>query len=182
MTMTMEKENKTAELEVAAKLTGIEVQTREICDKWILLTYDLPHNNVGDKARREFLLNARKLGACQHTESVYLLPYNGASVNAALELAKAGKLFVWTSESTDPTQAKAVTRNYDAELKEMLKELSSRVDRMIELRADNKLGIRNKMVEKTDEMMANLGEAVHNRGAIDLLIIYGAIQARYRYA
>lgn len=179
--MAMEKENKTAELEVTAALSGVEIKTREICDKWILLTYDLPHTEEGDKARREFLLNARRLGACQHTESVYLLPYTAAAGEACLELAKAGKLFVWTSESTNPIQAKEVTRNYDAELREMLKKLSKRVDRMIELKKGNKFGILNKMREKTDEMMSALGDAVRRRESLDLAIIYQAIVARYQY-
>ncbi len=182
MNATLDKENKTAELEVTAKLADVEIHTREICDKWILLTYDLPHNESGDKARREFLLNARKLGACQHTESVYLLPYTAAAGEAALELAKAGKLYVWTSESTNPSQAQEVTRNYDAELKEMLKKLSRRVDRMLELRKQNKLGVLNKMRGKTDTMMNDLADAVRRRNSADLTIMFQAIEIRYQYA
>ncbi len=175
------RENKTAELEVTAKLVGVDVAIREICDKWILLTYDLPHNEQGDKARREFLRDARKLGACQHTESVYLIPYSAEAGNAVLELTKAGKVFVWTSESTNPDQAKEITRNYDLELKEMVKKLSGRVDRMIELRKANKLKTINRMREKTEEMMSDIGEAVRRRGSIDLSIIFEAIRNRYQY-
>lgn len=181
MTMTMEHESKTAELEITAKLSGVEVHTREICDKWILLTYDMPHTPAGDKARREFLLAARKLGACQHTESVYLLPYSAAAGDAVLELTKAGKVVVWTSENTNPAQAAEVTRNYDVELKDMLKKLSKRVDRMIELRKAEKYGLLNKMREKTDAMMNDMGDAVRRRESIDLDIIFSAIQARYEY-
>ncbi len=181
MVMAMEKENKTAELEVTAALSGVEVKTREICDKWILLTYDMPHNEAGDKARREFLMNARALGAHQHTESVYLLPYSTEAGEAILNLTKAGKVFVWTSESTSQTQAAEVTRNYDAELRESLKKLSKRVDRMIELKKDNKFGILNKMREKTDQIIDSMGDAVRRRESLDLSIIYQAIVARYQY-
>ena len=175
------KEKKLVELETTAMLTNTNVQVREICHKWLLLTYDLPHNEAGDKARREFLVNARRLGACQHTESVYLMPYTPAAQEAVLELAKAGKLYVWTSESTDPVQAKEVTRNYDHDLKEMLKKLSTRVDRMIELRKSNKIGVLNKMREKTNAMLNSLGEAVQRRGSIDLLIFFQALLTRYQY-
>ncbi len=181
MVMTLEKENKTAELEVTAALSGVEVKTREICDKWILLTYDMPHTEEGDKARREFLLNARALGAHQHTESVYLLPYSAEAGEAILNLTKAGKVFVWTSESTSRAQAAEVTRNYDVELKESLKKLSDRVDRMIELKKNAKFGILNKMREKTDEMMSSMGDAVRRRESLDLSIIYAAIADRYQY-
>ncbi len=177
----MEKENKTAELEVTAALSGIDIKTREICDRWILLTYDLPHNEEGDKARREFLLNARRLGACQHTESVYLLPYTAAAMDACLNLAKAGKLFVWTSENSSPMQAQEVTRSYDMELKEMLKKLSKRVDRMIELKKEEKFGILNKMRDKTEAMIVSMGDAVRRRESMDLSIIYQAIVDRYQY-
>jgi hypothetical protein len=181
MTMTR-KENKLVELETSAVLSGIELHHKEIVTKFILLTYDLPHNEVGDKARREFLLQARALGACQHTESVYLLPYSAAAGEACLELAKAGKLFVWTSESTNPAQAQTVTRNYDEELKEMLMKLSKRVDRMLELQKDRKFGILEKMREKTNDMMNSMGEAVRRRESLDLLILFQAILTRYQYA
>ncbi len=169
------------ELEVTAKLEGVQVNTREICDKWILLTYDLPHSEEGNRARREFLANARRLGACQHTESVYLLPYNGATIEACLELAKAGKLFVWTSESTDPVQAKQVTKQYDQELTKMLKSLGKRVDRMIVLKNEGKYGRLNQMRKKTDEMMAAMQDAVTRRESLDLAVIFWSINARYQY-
>jgi hypothetical protein len=180
--MTIEKENQLVELETTAILSGVELHHKEIVNKFILLTYDLPHTEAGDKARREFLLAARRLGACQHTESVYLLPYTAAAGEAAMELAKVGKLVVWTSEPTDPVKAMEVTQNYDRELKDMLNKLSGRVDRMIQLRKDNKLGILNKMREKTDDLIVSLGDAVQRRESIDLTIIYQAIVVRYQYA
>ena len=126
--MTMEKENKLVELETAAVLSGVELHHKEIMTKFLLLTYDMPHTEAGDKARREFLLNARALGAHQHTESVYLLPYSAEAGEAILNLTKAGKVFVWTSETANPAQAAEVTRNYDVELKDSLKKLSGRVE------------------------------------------------------
>ena len=171
-----------AELETTAVLSGRQVDAKTICEKWILVTYDLPHTEAGDKARREFLEQLKKLGGCQHTESVYLLPYTAAAGEACLELAKIGKLVVWSASPTDLKMAEEITRNYDVELKKMLAELSRRVDRMIELRLEDKLGIRNKMVDKTDEMIRFLGEAVLRREALDLAIIYQAIVKRYEYA
>ncbi|MDD5229756.1 MAG: hypothetical protein PHC43_00345 [Candidatus Marinimicrobia bacterium] len=176
-----QKERKLVELETAAVLSGVKVNTKEICDKWILLTYDMPHTEAGDKARYNFLKMARKLGACQHTESVYLLPYSAAAGEACLELSKAGKLFIWTSESTNAAMAEAVTKAYDEDLGILLKKLSRRVDRMIELRIENNFGILNRMRERTEEMIKDMGEAVQRRGSLQLEIIYTAIVKRYEY-
>jgi hypothetical protein len=174
------KENKTAELEITARLADVEIHTKEICDKWLLFTFDLPSTPEGNKARAKFLKDARRLGACQHTESVYLIPFTAAAEMAALELAKAGKLFVWTSESTDRTQAQTVTRNYDQELSGMLKKLGGRVDRMVELLKANKIKTLNRMREKTEEMLSDMGDAVRRRESLDLMITYEAIRRRYQ--
>jgi len=170
---------KTAELEVTARLMGVPVNTREICDKWLLLTYDMPHTEAGDKARREFLVQARALGAMQHTESVYLIPFSPAAELAAIELSKAGKVIIWTSQTTSPEAAKEVTKTYDDELKGFLKKLSERVHRMLELKKDAKYGIFNKMVEKTDAMMADMRDAVERRGNPDLDLYFRLIKATY---
>lgn len=177
--METEKVRKTAELEITAMLSGETVATREICDKWILLTYDMPHTVAGDKARRNFLIQARKLGACQHTESVYLMPYSAAAGEVCLELAKAGKLFVWTSESTNPDQAREITTKYDKDLRVMLTGLSERIDRMIELRREQKFGRLDKMRKKTEALLSSLGDAVRRRESADLSIIFQAIVLRY---
>ena len=170
---------KTAELEVTARLMGVPVNTREICDKWLLLTYDMPHTEAGDKARREFLSQARALGAMQHTESVYLMPLTPAGELAAIELSKSGKVVIWTSQTTDPQKAKEVTQGYDEELKGFLKKLSERVHRMLELKKEAKYGIFNKMVKKTDEMMADMRAAVDRRGNPDLDLYFRLIKATY---
>ncbi len=54
----VEKESKFSSLEVMARLTDSKIDAREICEKWLLITYDIPKTDEGDKARREFLNNA----------------------------------------------------------------------------------------------------------------------------
>ena len=188
MTMVDEKieekkieESKTAELEVTAKLMGVAVNTREICDKWLLCTFDLPATPEGNKARFEFVKEARSLGAMQHTESVYLIPFSPAAELACIELSKAGKVFIWTSQTTDPNKAKEVTVSYDEELKGFLKTLSERVNKMLQHKLDAKYGLFDKMVEKTNAMMADMQAAVEHRGSEELTMYFNAIKATYEY-
>ena len=72
-------QNPFASIEVLARLTGTQIRCREICDRWLLITYDLPHNKKGDRARREFLDTAKIIGATHHTDSVYLMPWTPAA-------------------------------------------------------------------------------------------------------
>lgn len=41
----------TDSLEVMARLMDVDIETREICDKWFLITYDIPHTKEGDRAK-----------------------------------------------------------------------------------------------------------------------------------
>jgi len=182
MTMTMERENQTVELETTAKLAGVELQTKAICDKWLLLCYDMPHSEAGDKARAEFLVEAKKIGACKNTESVYLIPYSAAAGEAILKLAVVGTVRVFTSQSLEPIQDIELTHNYDQEIKDRLKELSHRVDRSLEMVKEGKHKALANYRVITDEQMASLGEAIRRRESLDLTIIYEAIKARYVYA
>ncbi len=75
----MAKASPFTEIEMLARLSDTKIKCRDIVDRWLLLTYDIPHNEKGDKARREFLNAATLVGATQHTESVYLLPWTPAA-------------------------------------------------------------------------------------------------------
>ncbi len=92
--MTEPREVDFASLEVLARMTDTHIEAREICDRWLLLTYDIPKNTAGNKARHEFLKKARELGATRHTDSTYLMPWTPDAEMLALEVARTGKACV----------------------------------------------------------------------------------------
>lgn len=166
-------------LEVMSRLLGAEIETRDIVDRWLLLTYDIPHNEEGDKARREFLNEAKLMGATQHTESVYLLPWTPEAELAALRIARVGQAIVWTSSVTDKTMAKEITRKYDAGIKPILDEIANRIDRMVEHREAKHYKRLAKMFEKTEKMLNAIERAILRRGSKELLIYLGTLRARF---
>jgi len=93
----------TSTLEIMARMTDTPINIREVVDKFLMITYDLPHTEEGDRARREFLAVAHSIGAAKHTESVYLLPWTPEAEVLALELSrvKDGEVFIWTTQPTD---------------------------------------------------------------------------------
>lgn len=166
---------------VMARLTDTPLpDVREICDKWILLTYDLPHNENGDRARREFLVNARMIGATRNTDSVYLMPWTKQAEMLALQLARVGEVCVWTSETTDENKAAEITRSYDTGLKPQLKEISERVDKIAYHLDNNHQKRANKMIEKTEKLLNAIEQAIIRRGSAELYLMLMVIKKRFR--
>lgn len=166
-------------LEVLARMTDSKVKVREVVDKWLLLTYDLPKSEEGNAARQQFLLAAAAIGAKQHTESVYLMPWSPEAERVALALAriKGGEVIVWTQ--AEPLNHKEdITKGYDAALKPLLKEISERLDRMGEYRRRHfKRFVR--MLPKTDRLLANAEAAISRRGSEILLMWLELLKQRY---
>lgn len=181
MVMTAEKDSGVdfSSIEVMARLADVEIDAREICEKWLLITYDIPHTENGDKARREFLLNARMIGATRHTDSVYLMPWTPAAEAIALELAKFGEVCVWTSQTTDEKKAQEITKNYDAGLQPQLDVISERLDKINENINLERLGRAAKMAEKTEEMLKNMEQAILRRGSAQLYIFLTILKQRF---
>jgi len=176
----MEKKADFTSLEVLARLTGTPMpETRELVDRWLLLTYDLPHNQKGDKARREFLVNARMIGATRHTDSVYLMPWTKTAEVLALQLARAGgDLCVWTSQTTEEDKAREITRNYDQGIEPVLDEISGRVDRIEEHMNHRRFKRAQKMMDKTERMLTGIEQALIRRGSAELFIYLTLIKRR----
>jgi len=168
-------------LETLARMTDTDIQTTELVDKWLLLTYDIPHTEEGDKARREFLAEARAIGATKHTESVYLLPWTKDAELLALSLAKKGEVCVWTSAVTDERKKKELTRDYDIDLENQLDELTGRVDRIGEHLEARRYKRAEKMQEKTDRLLKNLEQAIIRRGSAQLYLMLRLLQRRYGF-
>ena len=169
-------------LEVMARMTDTVIEARELVDKWLLITYDIPHTENGDRARREFLNSARLIGASRHTDSVYLMPWTKHAEILALQLARAGEVCVWTSQTTDEAKATEITRNYDKGLQPQLDEISSRVDRITENINKNRMKRALKMVDKTERMIDNMEQAIIRRGSAQLYVLLSLIKERFQVA
>jgi len=166
-------------LEVMAGLTDTPIEARELVDKWLLITYDLPHSEAGDKARREFLLKAQAIGATRHTDSVYLLPWTPLAETLALQLARVGEVVVWTSTTTDEGKAQAVTRTYDRGLEPLLDEIAGRLDRINEHMEARRYKRANKMIPKTERMLNQVGSAIERRGSGPLHAYWQLLRKRF---
>jgi hypothetical protein len=151
-------------LEVLARMTDSKIQIRDVVQDWILLTYDIPHNDAGDEARAKFLKAALAIGAVRHTDSVYLMPASPEATKLALELAKTegGEVIVW--DNARPLN-KNVTEGYDQALRPMIKEVSERLDRMSVYRYTNYQKRLLQMLPKTERLLQNVEAAVARRGS-----------------
>lgn len=168
-------------MEVLARLTNTEINVRDVCEHWLLLTYDLPCNKAGDKARRKFLAEAMAIGATRHTDSVYLMPWTNSAEALAFQLARVtgGNVVVWTSTTTDPQQAKDVTRNYDEAIRPVLDDISERIDRAVEYQNKGWFKRANKMMPKTEKKLAQMEQAIMRRGSASLYVLLQVLQARF---
>ncbi|MFH1485552.1 MAG: hypothetical protein ABIH46_05730 [Chloroflexota bacterium] len=155
-------------LEAASIIMEVPVEIKEIISDWILLTYDLPTNEAGNKARYEFLKEAPRAGFAQHTESVYLAPWTEDASFAILKLAEVGKLFVWYTTVSDPEKARELTRHYDQEVLSWLDDLDARLERIWGHIDNRRFKLAGRMIERTLRMMKELGEVIERRGSARL--------------
>ena len=166
-------------MEVLAKMSDIAIGVREMCNEWLLITYDIPHTPDGDIARRNFLAHAHAIGATRHTDSVYLMPFTPESEALALRLATAGKVVVWTSKTTNPELAKEVTRNYDENLSPLFEAIEERIDKILDHLMNQRKKRAAKMLDKTGEMLDNLDGTVARRGSAVLMVRLNILRQRY---
>jgi len=166
-------------LEVMARLMDVQIETKEIVDKFLLITYDIPHTEEGDKARREFLANAKLIGATAHTESVYLMPWTPEAEVLALNLSKEGKVFLWTSQPTDTELAADITKTYDDSLRPQLDEIGVRLDKITEHRNEDRNGRAEQMLEKTAKMIDGMEQAILRRGSAQLYVLITLLKRRF---
>jgi hypothetical protein len=153
---------------ILAKFAGIEFKARELVDEWILVTYDLPATDEGNKARQDFLRLAPRIGAIMHTKSVYLMPNTNECQTATVDLAKIGNVFIWTSKPNSEASKKEVTDLYDAKIKAEIKKLEDRTKQIRKNMADKKNGMANRMIEKTIDIFNNSVFSAVQRGNADI--------------
>lgn len=167
-------------IQVMARLADIPIEATEIVGQWLLLTYDIPKSETGDKARREFLKKAYAIGATQHTASVYYMPWTPEAENLAFDVATVGKACVWTSRPTDDEQAVILTKRYDVGLEELLDKIVERIDKLeYHWKAEHYKRC-EQMAEKTRAKLNGLLDAVQRRGSKDLQIYANIIDRRLR--
>lgn len=162
----MAEEEKFASLKLMAALSGVEAKVKEYIEDWVLLTYDLPHNEAGDKVRAKFLDDVRSLGGIQHSESCYLFPASPVAELAVISVAEAGKAYIWFSSVEDEEKARKLTQEYDKKVKDdFLKELKERITKMKKHAEEGKDGIVEKMRKKTDRMLKDAAGIAARRGS-----------------
>lgn len=159
-------------LKTMAALSGVDMQVKEICDRWILITYDLPHTEEGDKARVKFLKEASLIGAMMHTESVYLMPWTPESELMALELAEIGNAYLWLSSAKGVDESseinKDLTSSYDVRVADLLVKVHKRIVQMQEHVSAGNISAAERMREKTDRLLNATASIVARRGSVEL--------------
>jgi vancomycin resistance protein YoaR len=168
-------------LEVLARMKDSKLQVRDVVTDWLLLTYDIPHNEAGDKARQQFLIDASAIGATRHTDSVYLMPDSPEAKVLALKLAdtKGGEVIVWCNAQPLNHQAE-VSAAYDNALRQMVREISGRLDKMQQYANLNHQKRVIQMVPKTQRLLVNAEAAILRRGSELLALRIELLKERFR--
>lgn len=166
--VTQIEDERLASLKAMEAFSGVEIQLREFVDDWILLTFDLPANQKGNKARYEFLKKAQQIGAMEHTESVYLMPWTVESESIAIDIASVGDAYLWYSKAKDNTMAVAMTEKYDRDIAKLIDELGDRLVRIGKHWQDGKESLARRMMKKTWDRVTDLQGAIVRRGSIRL--------------
>lgn len=167
-------------LETMARMTDSKIKVQDVVDKWLLLTYDLPHSEEGDKARALFLARAAAIGATRHTDSVYLLPWSPEAEALALSISKVegGQVIAWAK--AEPLMNKEeITQNYDNGLKPLLKEISVRLDKMDAYSFNNSQKRVIQMTPKTERLLDNAEAAIIRRGNDVLFMWLEILKTRF---
>ena len=165
--MSPEANNRKEELELFGLLNDTEFKLKDIHSDWVLLTYDIPNTKEGSEVRRTFLNNARWLGAVQHTESVYMMPWTRGANNMIVKLQAVGEIFIFYT-SVNPIQALDLTNKYDKQLQESIKSLEPRLDKMSSHSEEGHYGQVKRMSKITWERVNDLIMAAANRGSESL--------------
>ena len=164
--MTTQSSDPRKDLEASAKLFEIPVDVKDIPAKWVLITYDCPKSEAGDKARGEFLASAKRIGAIMHTESVYLAPWTDRFNSAALDLSAIpeAKVYIWTAE-TDAETMRELARHYDMMVGKWMDEIDERLESIRGHVFENHNKLASRMIGRTADMCQEMEAIIKNRGS-----------------
>jgi len=171
-------EDRLASLKAMSAFANVDVQVRELVDKWILLTYDLPVTKEGNDARYKFLASARRVGAIKHTNSVYLMPWTPQAELAALEVAAIGDAFLWISEVKEDRVAK-LTRDYDRKSRVIFDKVEERLTRIENHITVGHIKRAANMLHRTGPMVESLIKIASQRGNLDLYERAGKLKQKF---
>lgn len=159
-----------ASLKLMAAFSGVEAQVREYLTDWILITYDLPTTEEGNKARTKFLDTVWNIGGVMHSKSCYLLPSTPQAELAAVELAEITKTaYIWFSSVEDETKAIELTSDYDRAIRgDILKEIRERIAKTKQHADNGNERFVNRMHKKTAKMIADAAGIAARRGSESL--------------
>jgi len=133
------------------KLQNVQINARELVDEWLLLTYDIPVSEEGNKARFKFLKLAPTIGAVMHSRSVYLMPNTHQAQLAGVELSKTvgGEVYMWSSKVVGGMTNEDVTKFYDSKINQQIDHIVERMEKEAKLIEDKKEGMADRMHRKT---------------------------------
>ena len=158
---------KAQELQAQKFMLDSALNIKEVVEDFILITFDIPVTDEGNKARAEFYHNARRIGAVMHTESVYYMPWTQAANVTALNLAEAGKVFVWFTK-TSGNIARELTMRYDIILRKWIDEIDERLDKILSHIREGKVKLARNMLERTVTTLVEMDEIVKRRNSATL--------------
>ena len=156
----------------------MDLQVKELVDRWILLTYDLPVTKEGNDARYKFLNAAHRIGAIKHTNSVYLMPWTPEAELAALEVASMGDAFLWISTVKDTAE---LTRDYDKKSEKIFDEVYNRIDNIEQHMLQNHTKRAISMIDRTKPMIESLIKIAVHRGSMELYEKAAELNEKYKY-
>ena len=176
--------NRTA-LEYLCDVLRIPVQIKTLHTDWALLTYDIPNTEEGNRVRSKFLRKSKMMGAVQHNESVYMMPHTDLTNALVMEMASIDDSRIVVFYTTvGESHAVTLSDKYYTTLQKYMRELEKRVNKMEKYMNEDKMGLVEKMTQKTweyingltisvaaygDEVLANqiLGYVARVRSCID---------------
>lgn len=155
------------ELKLHAALMDVDVQTRELFSNVILITYDIPNTKDGAKARSTFLRDARRLGAAQHSESVYFMPWTFQTNLLITELSatKGGKVYTWHSQVEDERQIATLAIQYDTMIDSAIDALNERIAKIRTHLDKERFRVASKMIDRSLSALSDLELIVNNRNS-----------------
>lgn len=164
----MVQERKATVARMLAKLEGIQFEPKDLVEDWILLTYDIPAGQEGNKARYEFIKNTNRIGAVMHTRSVYLMPWSEAAELEAFKVTRAGQAYLWQTHAKGE-QGKELTEFYDKEINDRLDDIRNRIKRINKHLENDEERPANRMIKKTGELLNEIVTAAEFRHSYEIL-------------
>lgn len=175
------KAHNVSTLELLARITGNKIETKEVIDEWMLITFDIPTTQEGNKARSEFYKKAYALGAVQNTESVYLCPWTADAELMTLEIAAVSdsRVIVFSRAKTSVEQSREITRRYDNGLKKVIRIIRGRIDKLEYMIQHKYYKRAQRYTTKTERLLTQLENAVIRRGSAQMLIEVSVLFQRF---